>query len=439
MNKRLYPSKFNAYTNSSEGDLILFNSYTGALAIFTEAEQPTILKALNRNGIDDCAQPLITHMKENGFLVPEHIDEKKRAQFLHQSLHRTDTMHLVIMPTESCNFRCTYCYESFLRGKMKEPIIRGLQLFLNEKAKVIQNLSVSWFGGEPLLALDVIKDISTSILQIVKEKPLNYSSDLVTNGYLLTPEVFTELINLEIRQFMITIDGLDEIHDQRRYLAGGGNTFNKIIENLKAMKQSEEDFQLTIRVNFDQHNIQEIPRLIEFLSEHFSNDKRFQMMFRPVGQWGGKNDDNLPICNRVTSDKKMWDFTLMAMAKGLKLSSIIENSMMPTGSVCYAAKPQSLVVGPDGSLYKCTVSFEESINQVGHLHEDGTIDLDYDKVMMWTTSGEETDEGCQSCFYRPACQGNHCPYYRMITGERPCPYEKRKIKKMLQLIWENEK
>jgi uncharacterized protein len=63
------------------------------------------------------------------------------------------------------------------------------------------------------------------------------------------------------------------------------------------------------------------------------------------------------------------------------------------------------------------------------------MELDLDKMALWTTSGEETDAQCQSCFFRPACQGNHCPLYRMRTGNRPCSYEKRQIKRTLRTLW----
>jgi uncharacterized protein len=62
------------------------------------------------------------------------------------------------------------------------------------------------------------------------------------------------------------------------------------------------------------------------------------------------------------------------------------------------------------------------------------MEVDFDKLALWVTSGEEQDEHCQACFFRPACQGNHCPLYRIRKGKRPCPYEKRKIKQVLRLI-----
>ncbi|WP_369345667.1 SPASM domain-containing protein [Caldalkalibacillus mannanilyticus] len=118
----------------------------------------------------------------------------------------------------------------------------------------------------------------------------------------------------------------------------------------------------------------------------------------------------------------------------LKLSDTIADTLMPSGAVCYAAKPNSFIVGADGQLYKCSVAFEEEMNQVGKLQHDGTMELDLDKMALWTIGGEEQDVGCQNCYFRPACQGNHCPLYRMRTKKRPCPHEKRKLKQVLNLL-----
>jgi uncharacterized protein len=431
------PSRFNALTHTDDNGLIIFNSYTGAITYFSEEEKEAVLSSLKRAGTDILENEFQKDLYHNGFLVSSNVDEKRRAQFLHQSLHRTDIMHLVLLPTEACNFRCTYCYETFERGKMNRNTINGLKAFVQEKATNLSNLHVSWFGGEPLISLDIIEELSNSFLSTAKENNIHYSCDLVTNGYLLTKDVFQKLLSWNITQFMITIDGVGEVHDSRRHLVGGGNSFDKIINNLNAIKSITDSFEITIRTNFDESNLQETSKLTEFLKEHFADDKRFGIMFRPVGRWGGKNDDDLPVCSRTMANKKIWELTDEAVTKGLSMSPMIMESLMPSASVCYASKPHSLVVGSDGQLYKCTISLNEDFNKVGKIHEDGNFELDYDKIASWVTSGEETDEVCQSCFYRPACQGNHCPLYRMRTGERPCPYEKRYIKKVLNLIWKN--
>ena len=437
-NKNSYvPSRFNALSHTDDNGVVLFNSYTGAITHFSDEEKEAVINSLKRTGTDSLENDIHKDLYNNGFLIPSDVDEKRRAQFLHQSLHRTDIMHLILLPTEACNFRCTYCYETFERGKMDRKVINGLKAFVQEKKANLSTLHISWFGGEPLVSLDVIEELSTHFLSIAKENNIHYSCDLVTNGYLLTKDVFQKLLSWNINQFMITIDGIGEVHDNRRPLLGGGKTFGKIIDNLLAIKDIPDSFDITIRTNFDESNLQEASKLTELLVEHFADDKRFGVLYRPVGKWGGKNDDDIPVCSRTMSNKKIWELTDEAITQGLSMSPMVTESLMPSASVCYAAKPHSLVVGSDGQLYKCTLSLDEEFNKVGKIHEDGSLELDYDKIASWVTSGEETDAVCQSCFYRPACQGNHCPLYRIRTGDRPCPYEKRNIKKVLNLIWKN--
>ena len=63
---------------------------------------------------------------------------------------------LIILPTEKCNFRCTYCYEDFLIGKMPPAIERGVKALIDRRSDSLDRLEISWFGGEPLLAADVV-------------------------------------------------------------------------------------------------------------------------------------------------------------------------------------------------------------------------------------------------------------------------------------------
>nr|WP_230986556.1 hypothetical protein [Cohnella fermenti] len=84
------------------------------------------------------------------------------------------------------------------------------------------------------------------------------------------------------------------------------------------------------------------------------------------------------------------------------------------------------------------MALDDEANRVGRLFPDGSVQLDRDKIALWTDSGEERDSVCRSCFFRPACQGNHCPLYRIRTGQRPCPHEKRQLKRVLGLLWRQE-
>lgn len=419
-------------TKTEASELILYNSYTGAIAVYDQNETHQVKKALAND--DKCELLIKEHLVQQGFLVANDVDEKRRATFLHQTMHRANSLHLVILPTEACNFRCTYCYEDFPRGKMTDQAKQGLINFIHKQGKFLNHLTVSWFGGEPLLGFDVITELSQVFLQVASKYEFSYSAEIATNGYLLTSEKCKILLQNGIKQFMVTVDGEANEHNKRRKLANDEGTYSTIINNLKNIKKIEDDFEITIRTNFDEASLNSIPNHILEMKALFGDDQRFKTYFRPVARWGGKNDECLPVCDQKTVDQKIWEFTEKAIEVGLPMSSLVAGSLQPTASVCYAAKPNSFVVASDARLYKCTLAFEDEDNQIGNLNEDGSMTIDYDKLAKWTTSGEETDEHCQSCFFRPACQGNHCPYYRKTTGQRPCSHEKRQIKKVLELI-----
>jgi len=427
------PSRFNAIAETETGELVVYNSYTGAIGTVTLEEKQAVLTALRkgvRGELGEVEQTLV----DCGFLVPEQTDEKRRAQFLHQTLHRTDAMHLIILPTEACNFRCTYCYQDFAHGKMSREMIDGVKQFLHKKMPKLEHLTVSWFGGEPLLALDVIEEISEAIIGWANAYGVTYQAEISTNGYYLSKETMQTLLAHGVKRVMVTLDGMKEMHDTRRVLATGGPTYETILRNLRDIQTLSESFDIYIRVNFDEDNLEQIPPFLTELAHYFAGDARFQLFCRPVGKWGGKNDDLLPICDHRTAERKIWEFTEQGINQGLAMSAVIESMLMPSGAVCYAAKPHSFVIGANGRVYKCTCFLNEDYNHVGWLQTDGTMELDYDKLALWVTSGEEQDETCQACFFRPACQGNHCPQYRLRKKERPCPYEKRKIKQVLRTI-----
>lgn len=431
------PSRFNARTTVDDGGLMLYNSYTGAIAAFSPEESSRVIGLLTGpdDPVPDDNQALHEDLIQHGFIVDNNVDELRRAQFLHQSMHRQDSMHLVLLVTEACNFRCNYCYEYFPRGTMKSRVASGLEKYIAAQVNTLNRLTISWHGGEPLLAPQVIERLSRSFIESCDTNGVIYGAEISTNGYFLDREMFDKLLDWRVERFMVTLDGSAEVHDARRGLTGGGGTFKRIVNNLVSLKEVDRPFEINLRVNFDNSNLDAVSEFIPVISELFADDERFKVYFRPVGCMGGENDLNLPVCDDITKDTKIWEFNEQAIAQGLTVSSFISDILLPTGAVCYAAKPNSLIVGSDGQLYKCSVAIDQENNQLGHIDEDGIMDLDLDKMALWTTSGEETDSNCQSCFFRPSCQGNHCPLYRMRTGNRPCSYEKRQIKQTLRMLW----
>lgn len=97
---------------------------------------------------------------------------------------------------------------------------------------------------------------------------------------------------------------------------------------------------------------------------------------------------------------------------------------MPLSVACYAGKPNWFVVGPDLTLYKCTVVFDREDNRVGRVLPDGTFELDHAKNELWTGSNAQTDTSCGTCHLRVPCSGLACPLTRFTQGHKACPDHK---------------
>ncbi|WP_432774700.1 radical SAM protein [Brevibacillus gelatini] len=426
-------SRYNFQIEPSEdtnGKYLLYNSLTGKLitskfsfdSLHDYYKNPVMLRD---------SEELLLNM---GFVVPNNINELSVTRYQLNEKKSSRDMSLIILPTEQCNFRCVYCYEEFLRGSMPTELQAGLIKWVSSNIHRWDSLTVSWFGGEPLIAYDVIKNVSTELVKICATHNVSYRAAMTTNGYLLSIDRVREFHSLGVIDYQITIDGSEEFHDKNRVLKGGQGTFRKIMDNLLAIQKSEVNVNVTIRTNFDRINSEVIPDFIDELANSFSNDRRFSLMLHPVGKWGGPNDPILPTCtSKEATDVKIKNSKL-ALQKGLK-STVAKSSILPD-SVCYASMPNNLVIGANGTIYKCTVALDLPANQVGKLLENGLIEINKPRFSQWVSNDGVSDKVCQSCNVHPICHGTSCPLIRIEHGRRPCPPYKENMEDFIKLLYQ---
>jgi uncharacterized protein len=427
------PSRFNLWAWDVDHTLLVYNSFTGAFIQLRGREADRVADLLVNQGTTTLDESLST-LAAQGILVPETANELGRARALHQSLfEQRHSLRLTLMPTEQCNFRCVYCYEDFVRGRMSPTLIDSIVRFVQREAADLRSLSVSWFGGEPLLALDIIEEISRRLLDICATHNIHYSSGMTTNGFFLTEDRADRCFASRITRFQITLDGPPETHNKLRKLAGGGGTFHTIMAHLRGLRTRSEAFHIRVRVNYTPDVISALPQFIRFLGDEFGGDDRFSIQCHAVGHWGGPNDDLVETCDSKTAELVQIQFMSMSTEAGFSPEAS-RNTMRPFGSVCYAADPRAFVIGSDGTVYKCTVAFKDPRNHVGKIDSDGFLNIDDHLHRMWTSSGEEVDTGCQQCAFRPACQGNFCPLERLQSGQKYCPPVKQHPERYLPVI-----
>lgn len=418
----LLPSMYNAATSAEDGSLIVWNTYRGTISVF-KPEQKTVIERLLKEGYSGEPKGVVKYLAERGLLVSEEINEYRLFQLTFGQQHyRQDTLELILLASEDCNFRCRYCYEEFPRGTMQPSVRENIKKLIRRRAGELRRFSVGWFGGEPLYGFKAIEDLAPFFIEVSDEYGLDYASYMTTNGYLLTPDVAEKLLAWKVGHFQITIDGLAEQHDHNRPTRDGRGTFDTIISNLRSLKSRDDAFGVNLRVNFDRENHPHLEGLLVLLQEEFSGDPRFHMTLHGVGKWGGPNDDELDICGVGEGKQVKLRLQKSAVEKGINLKGTLRDMTGPGKGVCYAARPYNYIIGADGKIMKCTVALDkQDHNIVGMLSDEGEIKLNAENYALWVEPAFESDQTCRSCNMLPSCQGISCPLVRIEKrAARPC-------------------
>jgi uncharacterized protein len=318
------------------------------------------------------------------------IDKAAIDSILRTSL-ANDALNLILMPTEACNFRCVYCYEDFKLGRMAPHVVRGVKNLLSARAPELQRLDLSWFGGEPLLALDVMGDILVHVGDLVRRHPgLYHESNITTNAWKLSRDVFERLLGLGVVSYQISFDGPRELHDKKRVRADGAPTFERVWNNVKALRDVDGHFKVVIRIHVDRENESAMPEFVDECRDTFGADSRFELFIRQLSCLGGPNDSRLPILRGEEGMDRIDELRRRAAgategaptaSASASVGAKIQSPAVP--SVCYATRANSFVVRADGRIGKCTVALDHPANQVGVLHENGELEITAARMLDW--------------------------------------------------------
>lgn len=354
-------------------------------------------------------------------LVADRVDLGDE-RFSHNQIASTlsrKLQQLIILPTERCNFRCTYCYEDFLIGKMKEPVQAAVERYMDLRIPELSQLSIHWFGGEPLMAKNIVLRLSSYASRVCKGHGVSLSGAITTNAYVLDLPLFEELLSYDQRFFQITLDGWDDGHNAVRRLANGRGTFERIWDNLTATRKSAENFDILIRIHVRRDNYESLAILLDNIAREFGGDPRYQLDFehlRNLGGEGGKSVERPLSLSELreieTALRARYDAAIAALPAALRQPaqpSAASASAAPIGEVkpsgapdaapyiCYAAKPNSLLIRADGRIGKCTVAFSDERNTIGRINPDGTLTLDNAKLRPWVRGLSNLDAEALEC------------------------------------------
>ena len=320
---------------------------------------------------------------------------------------------LTICPTMGCNFDCPYCFENHKSGKMSPAVQDDIAALAERMLDVsgAKTLYVTWFGGEPLLAPDVIESLSERLIGLAEKKGVNYEAGIITNGYLLNRKTADMLDHAKVDFYQITLDGIGAAHDATRHLAGGGPTFERITENLRSVKIRGH---ISIRHNVHAGNMSEIEKLralIAEIAEESGNDVQYY---------------SSPVKDSSTAEKRGKQVDLLCGSEEgeIELSREISELSPARGHYCGANNLWYLGIDDQGRLNKCWEDSDKPEHCFGTAAKwdprDPLNTADHPDLLTsyLNTSGALDDPECRECVWLPICHGG-CPHQRLFR-KREC-------------------
>ena len=290
------------------------------------------------------------------------------------------------------------------------------------KANKEKPIYIIWFGGEPLLCFDVMLSIS----QRIKAEGIDYSSSMITNGSLLTPNIIAQLTELNLTFIQISMDGIKEDHDKRRFFKGGKPSFDIIMNNIKCLLDTT-NIPLTIQVTTDKTNASGYENLINYCKVHFStyyDNKRLQIGVNRV-----QNRTGFDVDNKCFSSEDLYQRTLANISKCDCFESKCKH--LPHKSLaCGYRSPNTLSIDAKGYIYPCLEYLGNPTKSLGSLI-DNKISISKIKQCAFQYNPFE-DEECKKCPVLPLCGGG-CPkdYEKPNVKEIRCTMYKEYLSKLL--------
>lgn len=382
--------------------------------------------------LDQLPKDILTELVDIELLVPNDQDELQLIlQRNRAAIADDDNLYLVIQPTAWCQLGCGYCGQEHTRKSLSEEDQRIFVDRVRKKlqAKPYKTVEISWFGGEPLVGMKVIRTLTPRLAQLAAEFNVAYTAKVVTNGVALDDAVATELVKqLGVGSIEVTIDGSALYHDARRHTKAGKPTFGQIFNNVvKLAKREDLNVNLTVRCNVDRSNYEGVSPLLRMFAET-DIQGRISFYVAPVHSWG--NDAHLEslTAGEFSELEVNW---LVEMIE-LGFSPPVLPKRRPI--VCFAVSPDAELVDANGDLFNCTeVSYVPKYGKpnkfaIGAL-TTGEILGKRDILGDFNDRIGRGEYECATCRMLPVC-GGRCPKLWQ-EGIAPCPSAKYNIESRL--------
>lgn len=405
-------SQYNIFCKMDCSNSVVYNSFTRKYSIISSSNHDNI-------GSND------THdFLEKGIIVNFESDEYSNLVSSIQEEVKNGPQTLTIFPTTDCNARCWYCYEkgiahSYMSSETISNVITFVKKTFNHK-----EIKINWFGGEPLMNIEAIKQIT----QLLKSSRYELQTTITTNGSRIT-EDFIEFLCDNYSHVTINTS-IDEIGDKYGRIKGYNDisyqeAYNKIIANVTiALKRG---IKILLRINYTDFN--RAQEIYSHLKETFNNYQKSEcyIYYAPIWDSTKKRTINQTLAF-VENIRKGYDINVLADPF---LDNIVLNNVANVRRLAYCSgmNKNHYVINADGMLYRCHSLVSDKKYSCGDIINGvDESSLGY-QIFECKTSNDE----CEKCSVAPICMVQ-CKARSVIYGkENICSNTKDIIEHIIKL------
>lgn len=402
-NKKKPKYKFSDYLTVvfDKDECLLAQGVLGEVVNIKKALYGTVLKNLNNKARCRKIENVKNQLKDNLIILPKKVDEKKMIKtiFSYHSRQAKKLCTIDFVLTLRCNFSCPYCFQNENKSDLKKEVAsKVLSSFFRkigrQKAK---NVKINFFGGEPLLNIEILEYIVKRARAFCKRKKIKVLFQICTNGSIFNQRIVTLFSkNKDLSDVLVTIDGPQKIHDQRRCYKSGKGSYETIMKNLTLMCKLAKN--VLVRINIDKANKNCMANLFRELKDIKKTNIKIFMTYVVSGFGKGKKWER---STRVIYYEKMIR-RFYAEAKKIGLAVSARGDLVCYQPLyCSAAHAHPRLINPDGVMYCCEKFLGDKSYSVGNIYTG----YDKERAKRWLEHNIINSTTCLKCKHIFFCGG----------------------------------
>ena len=416
-------SRFNLWVKDypKKDEYLLFNSRTQALIKINQELKHILdnLKDSASHSYPSRIEENIKALKVNGIIVEDEKDEEKKIENFFQQLKYDNSVlpfEVTILTTYSCNFKCVYCFEESVKDSVfldKDNSDLIIKWIINQaEKKQVKNIFLVYYGGEPLLNVGPIYNISWHLKQWAALNGVTFGFGIITNGSLINPELIDKLLTVGLKELRISIDGHRQEHNEKRPFTNGKPTFDIIVDNIKRVI---DKVRVGIMGNFDRDNYESIFRFLDYLDNEGLLHKFEKINFSPLMPRLGKksNPGKIELGGCLSFFEKDGLFKeVIAIKKDLIRRGFHDVDVgMAVNACSLIMKDAGVTIDPKGIIYKCNSLVGYPEFSVGNVRNN-----DFNSKLEEFLNIDAWNKCPPDCPYIPMCQGG-CRFFSYLENK----------------------